>query len=113
MAETWDTIADWYAERLRLGSAMHEFARDILLAALPADLNGVRVVDLGCGEGIIARAVALRGAIVVGIDPAAGLIALARAAEEAVPTGSMYAVDDGCTWSTVATEIEWPALGRF
>jgi SAM-dependent methyltransferase len=112
MAETWDTIADWYAERLRLGSAMHEFTRDILLAALPADLNGVRVVDLGCGEGIIARAVALRGATVVGIDPAAGLIAYARAAEEAVPTGSMYAVDDGCTLSTVASEsVDWVTAG--
>lgn len=108
MDETWDTIADWYAELLRHGSPMNEFARDILLAALPADLTGVRVLDLGCGEGVITRAVALRGAAVVGIDPTAGLIAHARAAEDASPTGARYAVDDGCTMSTVAGKsVDW------
>jgi 2-polyprenyl-3-methyl-5-hydroxy-6-metoxy-1,4-benzoquinol methylase len=71
VTETWDTIADWYADRLSAGSPMHGFARDALLAALPQDLTGVRVTDLGCGEGIITRAVAARGATAVGVDPTA------------------------------------------
>jgi SAM-dependent methyltransferase len=112
MTESWDTIADWYAERLRRGSAMHEFARDILLAALPVGLDGVRVIDLGCGEGILTRAVALRGATVVGIDPTVGLIAHARRAEETSRTGAVYAVDDGCSLSTVANEsVDWVIAG--
>lgn len=101
MADTWDTIADWYAEHLRGGSALHEFARDVLLTALPADLSGVGVVDLGCGEGAITRAVAARGATAVGVDPTARLIAHARAAEEAAPSGVTYAVDDGSRLTSV------------
>ncbi|MEU6265478.1 class I SAM-dependent methyltransferase [Saccharopolyspora shandongensis] len=112
MDETWDTIADWYAEVLHRGSAMNEFARDVLLAALPVDLTGVRVLDLGCGEGFITRAVAVRGAAVVGIDPTAGLIVHARAAEDAAPTGARYEVDDGSTLSTVADEsVDWVTAG--
>ncbi|MEE1783806.1 methyltransferase [Streptomyces sp. SP17BM10] len=62
MPDSWDTIADWYAELLRAGSAMHDFNRDVLLHHLPEELGGNRALDLGCGEGIIARAVAARGA---------------------------------------------------
>jgi SAM-dependent methyltransferase len=110
--ESWDTIADWYAERLRSGSGMHEFARDVLLDAVPVELHGVRVIDVGCGEGILTRAVALRGAAVVGIDPTAGLIAHARRAEETARTGAVYAVDDGCSLSTVADEsVDWVIAG--
>jgi SAM-dependent methyltransferase len=104
MNDNWETIADWYAERLRAGSAMHEFARDILLAALPSDLRGVRVVDLGCGEGLITRAVAGRGATAVGVDPTERLIAHARMAEDAVPSGATYAIDDGADLTTVDSD---------
>jgi SAM-dependent methyltransferase len=112
MTESWGTIADWYVERLRRGSVMHEFVHDILLAALPSGLDGVRVIDVGCGEGILTRAVALRGATVVGIDPTVGLIAHARRAEETSRIGAAYAVDDGCSLSTVADEsVEWVIAG--
>ncbi|OKJ14048.1 hypothetical protein AMK19_10045 [Kitasatospora sp. CB01950] len=83
---------------MRDGSALHEFNRDALLAHLPERLDGQRVLDLGCGEGIIARAVAARGASVVGIDPSPAMIAHARAQG----TGVDYAVDDGCVLSTVS-----------
>ena len=39
---------------------------------------GERVVDVGCGTGSAALAAAARGATVVGVDPAARLLALAR-----------------------------------
>ncbi|MDQ0904502.1 2-polyprenyl-3-methyl-5-hydroxy-6-metoxy-1,4-benzoquinol methylase [Streptomyces canus] len=98
MTETWDTIADWYAERVRTGSAMHEFARDVLLDGLPADLRGQRILDLGCGEGLITRALAIRGGSVVGIDPSRRMIGHARATEQPSTTGARYAVDDGGSW---------------
>lgn len=50
MTDSWDTIADWYAELLRSGSAIHDFGRNILLDYLPTVLAGQRVLDLGCGE---------------------------------------------------------------
>ncbi|WP_169316970.1 class I SAM-dependent methyltransferase [Actinacidiphila oryziradicis] len=112
MADSWNTIADWYAELLRAGSAMHDFARDILLDRLPDDLGDQRILDLGCGEGILTRAVAARSASVIGIDPAPRLIHHARAAEADRRTGAVYAVDDGCTLSTVPTSsVEWVIAG--
>ncbi|MET7859579.1 class I SAM-dependent methyltransferase [Streptomyces sp. NPDC005318] len=112
MTETWNTIADWYAERLRTGSALHEFSRDILLGCLRDELSGQRVLDLGCGEGIITRALATRSARVLGIDPSPRMIEHARAAEKSLPTGARYAVDDGCTLATVATDsVDWVTAG--
>lgn len=101
MDENWDTIADWYAEQLSVGSAMHEFARDLLLGALPHDLSRTRAVDLGCGEGIVSRALARRGATVVGVDPTERLVERARSIEGAEPCGASYAIDDGATLATV------------
>jgi ubiquinone/menaquinone biosynthesis C-methylase UbiE len=112
MTDTWDTIADWYAEHLRSGSALHRFARDVMLAAMPVDLSGARIVDLGCGEGIITRAVAGRGATAVGVDPTERLIVHARAAEEAAACGATYVVDDGSRLASIGDEsADWVTAG--
>jgi SAM-dependent methyltransferase len=112
MVDAWDEIADWYAERLRAGSAMHEFARDILLEQLPADLAGARVVDVGCGEGLLTRAASERGAKALGIDPAQRMIGHALFAEASHRTGAEYAVDDGCTLATVPSgSTDWVIAG--
>lgn len=50
----------------------------IFLSALPANLARVHILDVGCGEGIVARALAKRGAHAVGIDPTRALITQAR-----------------------------------
>lgn len=42
------------------------------------------VLDLGCGTGIFSAALAARGAKVVGVDPAAAMLAIARARPEPV-----------------------------
>jgi len=52
--------------------------RATLLSWLPADLSGARVLDAGCGTGALAVEAARRGAEVVAVDIAPGLIALAR-----------------------------------
>lgn len=54
------------------------------IAAAVADtgggtLAGARVLDVGCGEGWLARALAARGAVVTGIDVAPPLVDAARA----------------------------------
>lgn len=96
MTQTWDDIADWYAGHVRDGAAMNNFARDALLAELDQDLTGVRALDVGCGEGIITRALVARGAVAVGIDPTQALIAYA------IEAGGDYRVDDGATLATIA-----------
>jgi SAM-dependent methyltransferase len=112
MTDTWDAIADWYADRIHHGSAMHEFARDVLLEALPSDMSGQRVLDLGCGEGLITRATASRGATVLGIDPTVRLIERAQAVEATAPTGATYRVDDGRMLGTVTDHsMDWVTAG--
>jgi len=49
-----------------------------LLAWLPADLRGARLLDAGCGTGALAVEAARRGAHVLAIDLSPTLVALAR-----------------------------------
>jgi magnesium-protoporphyrin O-methyltransferase len=58
--------------------AGRERMRNTLLAWLPADLRGARLLDAGCGTGALAGEAAARGARVVAVDLAATLIAHAR-----------------------------------
>jgi magnesium-protoporphyrin O-methyltransferase len=76
--------------------------RATLLSWLPADLRGRRLLDAGCGTGALALEAARRGAEVMAVDIAPGLIAVARerlGAERRVT----FRVDDFCN----------PELGRF
>jgi SAM-dependent methyltransferase len=72
-------------------AAWHERARtyDLVTGAVTARVGeelldavaagpGVRVLDVGCGPGTIASAAAARGARAVGVDLAAGMLALGR-----------------------------------
>lgn len=52
--------------------------RATLLSWLPEDLNGVRLLDAGCGTGALAVEAARRGASVVAIDLSPTLVSLAR-----------------------------------
>lgn len=52
--------------------------RGTLLDWLPADLNGARLLDAGCGTGMLAVEAARRGADVVASDLSPTLIKLAR-----------------------------------
>ncbi|MGR3541578.1 MAG: magnesium protoporphyrin IX methyltransferase [Hasllibacter sp.] len=52
--------------------------REVLLALLPKDLSGKRVLDAGCGAGDLSVALAVRGAEVVGVDLAPAMLKVAR-----------------------------------
>lgn len=52
--------------------------REKLLATLPADMHGMRLLDAGCGTGALTIAAAERGAHVVAVDVSEGLIDIAR-----------------------------------
>jgi magnesium-protoporphyrin O-methyltransferase len=52
--------------------------RATLLSWLPQDLHGVRLLDAGCGTGLLAIEAARRGASVLAIDLSPTLVSLAR-----------------------------------
>ena len=75
-----------------------------LLAALPADLHGKRVLDAGCGTGMVKAILAERGAKVVAADISPSLIEIAKAR---LPRELRPRV------SFVAGDMLRDALGRF
>lgn len=71
-------------------AACRKFSRD---ATKPGSLTGLRLLDIGCGAGLLCEPFARLGAQVVGVDPALKNIAAANIHAE----GSGVAVDYRCT----------------
>lgn len=88
-AEAWEAFVESGADYYR-----HEVHGPALLAACGA-VDGVAVLDLGCGQGYFSRELARGGARVTGIDLSDALVAYARAHEEREPLGVEYRVMSG------------------
>ena len=75
-----------------------------MLARLPEDLSGARVLDAGCGPGVMTAALAARGAEVVAVDISPQLVGLAeqRLAPELLERVTFHAGD-----------MLDPSLGQF
>lgn len=70
----------------QIGPARLQFVRDTIVAERPVRatstlrvLDGVRILDIGCGGGLVAEPLARLGAAVTAIDPAVDTIAAAQA----------------------------------
>lgn len=90
MASSYDEVADWYDSVLRSGAIVQDAAMRAL-HDLARDVKNRRICDLACGQGIVARALADRGADVVGVDMSVKLLEIARAEEVAHTRGIEYA----------------------
>lgn len=73
----WDDHADWWQREFTDG-VDPEYVEQIIPLAVEYLAGRSRVLDVGTGEGQIARALAGLGADVVGVDPTAGQIDVAR-----------------------------------
>ena len=91
----YDGIADWYDEAIREGplAPFHDWIVPIVLD-LAGEVRGYRTCDLACGQGVIARQLAARGASVVGVDISERLLETARRYERQEPLGVSYLLDD-------------------
>ena len=97
----YDQIADWYNESIRSGSLIHDLVVPELLN-LAGDIQGKYVCDLACGQGVIARQLAHKGARVVGVDIAEKMLEYARRDEQTEPRGIVYLHDDVQTLLSIA-----------
>jgi magnesium-protoporphyrin O-methyltransferase len=79
-ADAWSKLtSDAKVSRIReTVRAGRDDMRGTLLSWLPADLSGKRLLDAGCGTGMLAIEAARRGAEVIAIDVAPTLIDIAR-----------------------------------
>lgn len=95
--DAYDRIADAY-DGFVAESGLH---RTSLPALLEACGRGEVVVDLACGQGALARALAAEGRTVTGVDISRELLEIARRHEAEAPLGIRYQRDDARTLDTL------------
>lgn len=78
-SSSWDPVADWYAGWV--GAEGSEHHRRLAIPALLELLDpapGERILDIGCGPGVLAPRIAQLGARYTGVDASRKLVAFAR-----------------------------------
>ena len=105
VAAAWNDNAARWAEGVSKGQDIVRtlYTLPAFLDFMPA-IEGLRVLDLGCGEGTNTREFARRGARVTGIDLAEALIARAEAKEVREPLGISYLVGSYCDMASIPAE---------
>lgn len=92
---TWERLADWYdAKQGDEGDLWHRTLIDPTFLRVVGDVRGLRVLDLACGNGYLARRFARAGATVVGVDASGPIIQRAKSREAKARLGIRYLVAD-------------------
>jgi SAM-dependent methyltransferase len=92
LAAEWSQLAPGWIKRIRgKGDESREGLLDEWMLRAVGDVQNLRVIDLGCGEGRFSRMLAQRGARVTGIDLC---VAMIDAAEDLRVSDERYAVGD-------------------
>jgi len=84
----YDEIAEWYDGWV--SGSMDEDPYFPPVRDLMGEIAGLRICDLACGQGRLARRLAEMGASVVGVDLSARLLEIALGREEREPRGIEY-----------------------
>lgn len=109
-SSSWGHVAEWYNDVLETGNDTYQ--QQVILPNLLRilePLSGKKVVDIGCGQGFFSRALAQRGAEVMGCDIAPELIDFARAAHtphtrfEVAPADDLTPISSGMYDSAICT----------
>ena len=98
----YDEIADFYEQGS--GQTVSDPAT-VALLDLAGAVSGLRLLEVACGQGRVARELARRGAALTGLDISAALLARARACEAAEPLGIRYVHADVTTSGVLAGQV--------
>ncbi len=96
MAEDWWNPRGAFRFLHELGPVRITYVCDHVNQHLGVPLEGVRVLDVGCGGGLLAESMAQRGAVVVGID----------ASEKAISVATTHAAQSGLAIDYRVTSAE-------
>ncbi len=87
----WDDVAEWWVSRYNpKGDLNREWLVDPVLLRFLGKVEGLRILDAGCGGGYLSRILARRGAAVDGIDLSPKLIETATMMEKRDPSGAKF-----------------------
>ena len=75
--EAYDSMAESYAAAIEENPRSIYYERPAMLGLLP-DVSGRRILDAGCGPGVVMGLLIAKGADVVGVDASANMLTLAR-----------------------------------
>lgn len=105
----YDAVASSY------GAGGDDYSSSVTRALLDlvGPVAGLRLLDIACGHGPIAREMARRGARVTGVDLAVGLLDRARSYELNEPLGVDYVEADATSQATLEDEVFDVAVSSF
>jgi ubiquinone/menaquinone biosynthesis C-methylase UbiE len=99
----YDAIADWYATQVDQTSWAHTtIGRH--LPDMTGPLEGCRILDVACGEGVFSREMAAAGAQITGVDLSSALLAMAKERAAAAEATIRYVRDDAQRLSTLGDD---------
>ena len=75
---SWGNVSDWYDNTVEDADSYQQKVLLPNLLRIVAPKNGVKILDVGCGTGVFARAFAEKGASVLGVDLGKELIDVAN-----------------------------------
>src|SRR5258708_38399505 len=89
----YDAIAGWYDALVRKGGLIQDLALPAIYE-LMGEVEGRRICDLACGQGIVARQLAERGAKVIAVDLCGELLKIARRYQDNIAFSMPYIQGD-------------------
>jgi ubiquinone biosynthesis O-methyltransferase len=91
VSHAWDELADkWISGYTEYGDMNREYVIDPVIFRLLGSINGLSILDAGCGGGYLCRQLARKGAKVVGVDISKKFIEIAEQKEKENPLNIKY-----------------------
>ncbi len=107
---SWQAVAGWYDEMLsERGNDHYEQVIGPGTMRLLEPARGMRVLDVACGQGMLARRLSAVGCATTGIDAAPGLIEAARQRATGDPSQTFLVGDARAIWKVLPAD----ATGSF
>lgn len=108
----WNNNAEYWSKGLRNGNDLTRdyFMLPVFLEHCP-DLIGKKVLDVGCGDGSIARIISDKGALVTGVDFSENMIDLAISSSKAYNIN--YQVGSAVALKNIFDKVRFDAIISF